>query len=72
MTRSNGGDRASSPTSPSQVLVFAREGGRGKGSGAEVQTNPTAHLYTMRNGKAVRMQSYWERADALEAVGLED
>ena len=29
-----------------RVLVFAREGGRGKGSGAEVMTNPTAHLYT--------------------------
>jgi ketosteroid isomerase-like protein len=52
-----------------QVLVFAREGGRGKGSGAEVQTHPTAHLWTIRDGKAVRMQSYWERSDALEAVG---
>jgi uncharacterized protein len=55
-----------------QVLVFAREGGRGKGSGAKVQTNPTAHLYTLRDGKAVRMQSYWERSDALEAVGLRE
>jgi ketosteroid isomerase-like protein len=55
-----------------QVLVFAREGGRGKGSGAEVETHPTAHLYRIRAGKAVRMQSYWERADALEAVGLSD
>jgi ketosteroid isomerase-like protein len=55
-----------------RVLVFAREGGRGKGSGAEAQTNPTAHLYTMRKGKAIRMQSYWERAKALEAVGLRE
>ena len=55
-----------------QVLVFAREGGRGKGSGVEVQTNPTAHLYTFRGGKAIRMQSYWERSDALEAVGLRE
>jgi ketosteroid isomerase-like protein len=55
-----------------QVLVFAREGGRGKGSGLEVQTNPTAHLYTLRGGKAVRMQSYWERSDALEAAGLSE
>ena len=55
-----------------RVLVFAREGGRGKGSGLEVQTNPTAHLYTLRGGKAIRMQSYWERAEALEAVGLEE
>jgi ketosteroid isomerase-like protein len=55
-----------------QVLVFAREGGRGKGSGAEVQTHPTGHLWTIRDGKAVRMQSYWERSNALEAAGLRE
>jgi ketosteroid isomerase-like protein len=55
-----------------QVLVFSREGGRGKGSGAEVQTHLTAHLWTIRDGKAVRMQSYWERSDALEAAGLRE
>ena len=53
-----------------QVLVFSREGGRGRGSGAEVMTQPTAHLWTIRGGKAVRMRSYWERSDALEAAGL--
>ena len=56
--------------SADQVLVISREGGRGKSSGAEVETHPTAHLWTFRDGKAVRMQSYWERSDALEAVGL--
>jgi len=55
-----------------QVLVFSREGGRGKGSGADVVTHPTAHLWTLRDGKAVRMQSYWERPDALEAAGLSE
>lgn len=55
-----------------KVLVFSREGGRGRGSGAEVYTHPTAHLWTIRDGKAVRMQSYWERADALEAAGLSE
>jgi ketosteroid isomerase-like protein len=55
-----------------RVLVFSREGGRGKGSGAEVQTHLTAHLWTLDEGKAVRMQSYWERTDALEAVGLSE
>jgi ketosteroid isomerase-like protein len=55
-----------------QVLVFSREGGSGKGSGAPVQTHPTAHLWTIRNGKAVRMQSFWERSDALAAVGLSE
>ncbi len=55
-----------------QVLVFSREGGRGRGSGAEVITQPTAHLWTIRNGKAVRLRSYWERADAMKAVGLSE
>jgi ketosteroid isomerase-like protein len=53
-----------------QVLVFSREGGRGRGSGAEVVTHPTAHLWTLRDGKAILMQSYWERPEALEAAGL--
>jgi len=55
-----------------QVLVFSREGGRGRDSGAEVQTHPTAHVWTIRDGKAVRMQSYWERSDAMEALGLSE
>jgi ketosteroid isomerase-like protein len=55
-----------------QVLVFSREGGRGRGSGAEVETHPTAHLWTLRDGRAIRMQSYWERSDALEAAGLKE
>ena len=56
-----------------QVLVFSREAGRGKGSGVEVQTHLTAHLWTLKDdGKAVQMQSYWERSDALEAAGLSE
>jgi ketosteroid isomerase-like protein len=55
-----------------QVLVFAREGGHGTGSGIEVQTNPTGHLWTFRDGKAIRMNSYWERSDALAAAGLSE
>jgi ketosteroid isomerase-like protein len=53
-----------------RVLVFSREGGRGAGSGAEVVTQPTAHLWTLRDGRAIRMQSYWERDEALAAAGL--
>ena len=54
-----------------QVLVLAREGGRGKGSGIAVQTNPTGHLWTVRDGRPARLESYWERTNALRAVGLE-
>jgi len=35
-------------------------------------TQPTAHVWTIRNGKPIRLSSYWERADALEAVGLSE
>lgn len=55
-----------------RVLVFSREAGRGKGSGAEVVTHLTAHLWTLKDRRAVRMKSYWERADALEAAGLSE
>ena len=55
-----------------QVLVFSREGGRGRGSGAEVVTQPTAHLWALRDGKAIRLRSYWERSEALEAAGLSE
>ena len=58
--------------SDDQVLVFSLEGGRGKGSGAAVETHPTAHLWTLKDGLAIRMQSYWERDDALKAVGLDE
>ncbi len=52
-----------------QVLTLAIEHGRGRGSGAEVQANRTAHLWTMRDGKAIRLDLYLERDRALAAVG---
>ena len=52
-----------------QVVVFVRARARGKASGVEVETRP-AHLWTMRGGKAVRMEVYPEREQALEAAGL--
>ena len=55
-----------------QVLVISREGGRCKTSGAEVQTHLTAHVWTLRDGRPVQMRSCWERADAFQAVGLEE
>jgi ketosteroid isomerase-like protein len=54
-----------------QVLTLAIEHGRGRGSGAEVQANKTAHLWTMRDGKAIRLDLYLNRNEALEAAGLE-
>jgi ketosteroid isomerase-like protein len=43
---------------------------RPKDSAAEVSTNQFAYLYTLRDGKIVRIQDFPEPADALEAAGL--
>jgi ketosteroid isomerase-like protein len=42
---------------------------RGKGSAAEVES-PLGYLVEFKNGKAIRMWSYLDRAEALDAVGL--
>jgi ketosteroid isomerase-like protein len=55
-----------------QVLTLAIEHGRGRGSGAEVEAHKTAHLWTLRDGKAVRLDLYLNRDEALKAVGLEE
>jgi ketosteroid isomerase-like protein len=55
-----------------QVLTLAVEHGRGRGSGAEVQAARTAHLWTLRAGKAVRIDLFLDRRRALEAVGLSE
>jgi ketosteroid isomerase-like protein len=53
-----------------QVLVLTRERGRGRLSGVEVRSQPTAHLWTLRDGQVVRFQVFWEREDGLRATGL--
>jgi ketosteroid isomerase-like protein len=55
-----------------KVVTLAIESGRGRGSGAEVQSARTAHVWTLRDGKAIRLDLYNDRADALKAVGLEE
>jgi ketosteroid isomerase-like protein len=51
------------------VVVLTRYTGRGKESGVEVDTRG-AHLWTMRDGKAVRLEVFSSRAKALEAAGV--
>ena len=53
------------------VLVAVRFSGRGKASGIEVET-VTYELYTVRDGKIVRMDEFTERSAALEAAGLSE
>jgi hypothetical protein len=50
--------------------TLAVESGRGRGSGAEVQSARTAHVWTLRDGKAVRLDLFNDRGEALKAVRL--
>jgi ketosteroid isomerase-like protein len=53
-----------------KVVVLTRYAGSGKGSGAEVYAEG-AHVWTMRVGKAARLQIFSDRRRAVEAAGLE-
>jgi ketosteroid isomerase-like protein len=54
-----------------QVVVIARLVGRGKSSGAQVQ-HTWAYVWTLRAKRALRMDAYADRDDALRAAGLQD
>ena len=51
------------------VVVLLRMHMRGKGSGVDVEAR-TNNVWTLRDGKAVRMAVYNNRAEALEAAGV--
>lgn len=55
-----------------RVLTLAVEHGRGRASGVEVEARETAHLWTLRDGKAVQLDLFLDRRRALEAVGLRE
>jgi uncharacterized protein len=50
-----------------KVAVVMRARARGRGSGAEVDTE-IAHVWTFREGRAVRHESLADRAEALAAL----
>ena len=52
-----------------QVLVFERQRGRGRASGAAMERQ-MASLFSLRDGRVVRWDSFWDPADALAAAGL--
>jgi ketosteroid isomerase-like protein len=54
-----------------QVVVPLRLHMRGKGSGVEVEAQ-TTNVWTMRDGQAVRMAVYNDKAEALAAAGLSE
>jgi ketosteroid isomerase-like protein len=51
-----------------RVVVTVRLRGRGRGSGVAVDAR-FYDVYTLRDGKIVRMDQFTERSEALEAVG---
>jgi ketosteroid isomerase-like protein len=53
------------------VVTAARDGGRLKGSEAEVW-NDFFHVWTFRDGKVTRRSSHGTRSHALEAAGLSE
>ena len=55
-----------------RVLTLAIEHGRGRISGAPTEASRTAHLWTLRGDKAVRIDLFLDRRRAFEAVGLQD
>jgi ketosteroid isomerase-like protein len=54
-----------------RVVHSAHWGGRGRGSGIKVDAR-YYEVYTLRDGKIIRVDEYTERADALEAAGLSE
>jgi ketosteroid isomerase-like protein len=53
-----------------RVVVIARLVGRGKSSGVDVERT-WAYVWTVRDGRALRMEGYADRAEALVAAGLD-
>ena len=47
-----------------QLVASIRQRGRGKASGAEVDLRFT-HVWTLRDGRAIRLQSFADRDDAV-------
>ena len=53
------------------VIAPVLQTGRGKESGVEANVRYIL-VFKLREGKAVRVESYYERREALEAAGLEE
>jgi hypothetical protein len=52
-----------------RVLVLTRQTGRGRRSDVPLDKE-LADFFTVRDGRIVRWESYWDRAEALKAAGL--
>ena len=57
----------------SRVLVLLRNEGRGRESGIEIGgiSTKAANLFTIRDSKVTRLVLYWDRDQAIAALGLQ-
>jgi uncharacterized protein len=53
------------------LVVVVRLSGQAKHTGIEAEF-PFVHVWTLRDGRAARLETYPDRAAALEAVGLSE
>ena len=51
-----------------RLLAFGTWKARGRSSGVQLDAQPAAWLVRLRHGKTVRMQTFTDRAEALEAA----
>lgn len=54
-----------------KIFVWVRFSGHGAGSGIPIDME-LAHVWTVREGKASRVVEYFDRSEALEAIGLRE
>jgi ketosteroid isomerase-like protein len=55
-----------------RVVTVLSQRMRGRTSGAEVEWNSYAQIWTVRDGKIVRVEFFPTRGEALDAVGLRE
>ena len=66
---SSGEIREVFPVGDDRVVTLADWGGRGRASGIDVRSSLTSIL-TIRDGRIVKIEYFFDHAQALEAVGL--
>jgi ketosteroid isomerase-like protein len=54
---------------PDRVLALIQMRGRGSGSGVPTEMD-FCQLWTFRDGRAIRMELYWDEGDGRRAAGL--
>jgi ketosteroid isomerase-like protein len=58
-------------TAGDRVVAFVRIVAEGASSGVPIESE-TAHVWTIRGGRATAMHAYRDRTEALEAAGLQE